>query len=115
MQKLTIIDSIQGKIHRTAKYNIGQNVYVIEWREGKPIIMNCYILFIGIEHNQYDDFMYMVNLGMRLEEHKKYYEKDIYDSKEKCLRAIEKQLKYHLTGIKEMKRHPYYKDYRDEL
>ena len=52
MQKLTLHcwDNINksDKKYVTAKFNIGQRVYVFDWSTTKPIILESYILAIGV-------------------------------------------------------------------
>ncbi len=111
MQKLTILDGYKGEfVRRTAKFNLGQNVFVVDWCHKKPILMSAYILAIGIDApTQVDNFIYMLNRGMHLEEQKKYYEDEIYESKYIAARELAKQMRKHLLNLKEMMKHPYYK------
>lgn len=112
MQKLTIFTGYKGdKVKRTAKFNLGQNVFVIDWAKSRPILMDAYILYVGLEHPlQCDNFVYFINRGLPLEERKMYYENEIYGSRYVACRELAKQMRSHLTKLKEMMKHPYYKN-----
>jgi len=110
MQKLTIVGLSKDEVvRRTASFNLGQSIYVIDWTTAKPILMSGYILYIGIEHPlQFDNFVYLINRGMLAEEKKLYYENEIYSSKYVAARELAKQMRKHLVTLKAIMNQPYY-------
>jgi hypothetical protein len=118
MQKLTIKNGFNNKdnsTYKTAKFNIGQNVVVIDWSLKKPVLLNVYILFIGIEHPcQSDDLIYIVDRSLPVENLKKYYENEIYSSQTEAAKFLIKSMKEQTLRLKEMKNHPYFMSTNNE-
>jgi len=114
MQKLTLHcwDNINksDKKYVTAKFNIGQRVYVFDWSTTKPIILESYILAIGVESIfQSDNLIYLIDRQLKDDDYKKYYEKDVYCTRSDAAKSLIKLMKKQSMILKDMLNHPYYK------
>jgi len=116
MQKLTILKwdfdkntRKKSKVYKKAKYNLGQEVIIIDWKLGKPHLLQATVLGIGIVHPlQGDDFVYILDKLIKNDSLERFYENEIYPDRLQALKKINQILRSTLKIVKDAKTHPYY-------
>lgn len=102
MQTLTI--RTYNKLKRfKSPFNIGDDAYIIDYTLSKPIIIEGYILAIGISNIfNADELIYFIDRSIKTrEEFKPTYIKDIFRTRKEAMLNLCDQLEKYTKGLRD--------------